>query len=206
MPRLYSIAGLACLIAAGAWAGDDATKPPKGAPTQAAHPRAAAPAPAPAHPNGNPGAAPGGGHRLNNPLNAGQRFLQMTPEEQERLMERANPKQQERMRAAIEHYNSLPPAARERLFRQYQVLKGLPVEQQLAISRQFQAFNQLPEDRRFPVGQELLRLHRMPADERTERLQSQEFMTRYSPAEQQILRDLSLNLPPEYQLAGQFGK
>jgi hypothetical protein len=196
MPRLCFIAGLACLMAAGGWADENAAKPPKAAPA----PRPHAAAPAAAHPNGGRGAA--AGHRLNNPLNAGQRFLQMSPEEQERLMERANPQQQERMRAALEHYNNLPPAARERLFRQYQLLKGLPVEQQALISRAFQGFNQLPEDRRWPVGQELIRLHRMPPEERAERLQSEDFAARYSPAEQQILRGLSLKLPPEYPLAG----
>jgi len=196
MPRLCSIAGLACLLAAGLWADEDATKPPKPAPV----PRPHAAAPPTAHPNG--GRGPATGHKLNNPLNAGQRFLQMTPDEQERLMERANPQQQERMRAALEHYNNLPPAARERLFRQYQLLKNLPVEQQALISRQFQAFNQLPDDRRWPVGQELIRLHRMPPEERATRLQGQDFGARYSPAEQQILRDLSLNLPPEYPLPG----
>jgi len=196
MPRLCSIASLACLMAAAGWADESAAKPPKPAPA----PRAHAAAPAVAHPNGGAGAA--AGHRLNNPLNAGQRFLQMTPEEQERLMERASPQQQERMRAALERYNNLPPAARERLFRQYQLLKGLPVEQQALISRQFQAFNQLPDDRRWPVGQELIRLHRVPPEERAARLRSEDFTARYSPAERQILRDLSLNLPPEYPLPG----
>jgi hypothetical protein len=82
------------------------------------------------------------------------------------------------------------------------VLKGLPVEQQALISRQFQGFNQLPVDRRWPVGQELVRLHRMPQEERAARLESEDFAARYSPAEQQILKDLALNLPPEYPLAG----
>lgn len=196
MPRLLFSAVLVCLMATGVWAEEKSVKPPKAAPA----PRPQAAAPVAAHPNGAPGAV--AGHRLNNPLNPAQRFLQMTPEEQERLMERANPQQQERMRAALERYNSLPPLARERLFRQYQVLKGLPIGQQALISRQFQGFNQLPEDRRGPVGQELLRLHRMQPEERTARLEAEEFAARYSPAEQQILRDLSLNLPPEYPLAG----
>jgi len=198
MLRLCSIVGLACLLAAGGWADTSAAKPPKATPP----PRSHAPAPAAPHPNGGPGPKAAAGHRLNNPLNPGQRFLQMTPEEQERLMERASPQQQERMRAALEHYNNLPPAARERLFHQYQVLTGLPVEQQALISRQFQGFNQLPEDRRWPVGQELVRLHRMPQEERATRLESEDFAARYSPAERQILKDLALNLPPEYPLAG----
>ena len=195
MLRTCFIAGLAWLTAAGGWAGEDSTKPPKAPPAE--RPRAAAPG---ARANGAAGGA--AGHRLNNPLNPAQQFLQMTPEEQDLLMERANPQQQERMRQARERYNNLPPAARRRLLRQYQLLKGLPVSQQVQISRQFQAFNQLPEDRRWPVGQELIRLHRLPPDERDARLESDDFKTRYSPGEQQILRGLSENLPPEYPLAG----
>jgi len=195
MRRLYFIAGLVCLMAAGGRADESTAKPPKAVP--APRPRAA---PAAARPKGALRAA--GGHKLNNPLNPGQRFLQMTPEEQERVMERANQQQQERMRAALERYNSLPPAARERLFRQYQLLKDLPLGQQALVSRQFQGFNQLPDDRRWPVGQELIRLHRMPPEKRAARLESEDFVARYSPAERQILRDLSLNLPPEYPLPG----
>jgi len=187
MARLWCNSVLALLMASGAWADSNSAKP--------------ATTPPAARPGARP-APPGGGHRLNNPLNPAQRFLQMTPEEQERLMERANPQQQERMRAALERYNSLPPAARERLFRQYEVLKELPVSQQALISRQFQAFNQLPDDRRWMVGQELIRLHRMPPEERDARIAGEEFAARYSPAEQQILRDLGQNLPPDYPLAG----
>lgn len=196
MSRLLSIAGLACLIATGVWADQETARPPKE--NAARRPRAAARAAA--NPNRYRRAAPG--RRLANPLNPAQRFLQMTPEERERLMERANPQQRARMRAALARYNSLSPFARERLFRQYQVLKGLPLEQQALISRQFRAFNQLPPERRWPVGQELLRLHRMPPDKRAARLESAGFAARYSPAERQILTDLSLNLPPEYPLGG----
>jgi hypothetical protein len=191
MPRLFYLACVGCLLAVGGWASDETSKPPREGGGAAARP------------NRPPGAA--AGHKLNNPLNPGQQFLQMTPEEQERVMERANPQQQERMRAALEHYRSLPPAARDRLFRQYQLLKGLPVQQQAMISRQFQAFNQLPEERRWVVGQELLRLHRMPAEERAARLASEPFAARYVSGERQILSDLSLNLPAGYPLGGKPG-
>ena len=117
-------------------------------------------------------------------------------------MERANPQQQERMRAALERYNRLPPAARERLFRQYQVLKGLPVEQQAVISRHFRRSTSCRRTAAGRSARSCVRLHRMPQEERATRLESEDFAARYSPAEQQILKDLSLNLPPEYPLAG----
>ena len=197
MPRLRIIAGLALAAATAAWAGENADKASQTAPA----PRAGGPAGSIPR---NVGEAPTG-PRLNNPLSEAQRFLQMTPEEQERLMERANPQQQERMRAARERYNRLPLPARVRLLRQYQLLRDLPVEKQVLISRQFQSFNKLPDDRRWPVAQELVRLHRMPAEEREARLGSEDFTSRYSAPEQEILRGLALNLPREYPLAGRPG-
>jgi len=139
--------------------------------------------------------------KINNPLNPVQRFLQMTPEEQERFMEKANPQQQERLRQAIERYKNLRPAQREWLFRQYQVLNALPPARQALISRQIGFFNnKLPDERRRVVGEELVKLHDLPAEERTARLASDEFKSKYSPEEQQLLKDLAENLPPDYPL------
>jgi len=142
-----------------------------------------------------------GGARLNNPLNPFQRFLQMTPEEQERLMEKANPQQQERLRQAIERYNGLRPAQREFLFRQYQILNALPPAKQVLISRQIAYFNnKLPDDRRRLVGEELIRLHRMSPADRAARMAGDDFKSTFSAEEQQVLKDLSENLPAEYPL------
>lgn len=62
------------------------------------------------------------------------------------------------------------------------------------------AFNKLPDERREPVGGELRSLLRMSPAVRESRFSSEEFKTRYSPEEQQILRDLAWNLPPDYPL------
>jgi Protein of unknown function (DUF3106) len=178
---------------------------------KAQEPKAAAP---PARVTAKP--APGGGTKapppsvprpaanastIRNPLNPGQRFLHMTPEEQERFMEKANPQQQERLRQAIENYKRLPQPVKELLFRQYQVLNALPPAQQVLITRQIAAFNnKLPEDRRGVVKAEFLRLRQMAEADRTARLASDEFKSKYTPEERQILKDLSENIPPEYPL------
>jgi hypothetical protein len=145
----------------------------------------------------HPKAAP----RINNPLNPVQRFLQMTPEEQERFMEKANPQQQERLREAIERYKALSPAQRDWLFRQYQILNSLPPAKQALISREIAYFNnKLPDERRGTVGEELVKLHRMTEGDRAARLASEDFKTKYSPEEQELLSNLAENLPAEYPL------
>ena len=140
--------------------------------------------------------------RLNNPVGPVQRFLSMTPEEQQRVMEKATPQVQRQLQQALDRFNSRPPAQRARLLQQYQALATLSPQQQVLVGRQIAAFNHLPEDRIKPVRQELLRLLRMPPDERSTRFVSEDFSSRYSPAEQQILKDLSGNLPFGYPLAG----
>ena len=139
--------------------------------------------------------------KINNPLNPVQRFLQMTPEEQERFMEKANPQQQERMRQFIERYKTLPPAQKEFLFRQYQMLNALPPAKQAAISREIAFFNnKLPDERRRVVGEELVKLHALPEADRTARMASDEFKSKYSPEEQEVLKTLAESLPADYPL------
>jgi hypothetical protein len=135
---------------------------------------------------------------LPNPLNPGQRFLQMTPQEQEIFIEQANPALQQRLREALDRYNHLPERARQRIFRQFQLLNALPPEKQALLHRQINRFNAQPEDRRATMAEELLKLRAMSPQDRADRLSSDDFKSRFTADERQILGDLSENLPPEY--------
>lgn len=180
------------------------------APVAFCQPKANKPAPRPSAPRAAARPAqPGGGNpkapplpRLFNPLGPVQRFLNMTPEEQERVMEKATPQQQRQLQTALDRFNRQPPAQRARVLRQYQSLARLSPRQQAIVARQIAAFNHLPEDRIKPVRQELLQLLRMSPGERAARFSSDDFAARYSPAEGQILKDLSTNIPPDYPIAG----
>lgn len=183
-----SIGGL-LLLAATAMSGQNAGSAPLPAPSRMA-----------ARPGGNPGAK-AGPQRIANPLNPASRFLNMTPEEQERVMEKATPQQQRQLQAALDRFNRLAPAQRARVLRQYQSLSRLSPQQQAVVARQIAAFNHLPEDRIRVVRQELLQLLRMPPDQRSARLASEEFSARFPSSEGQILKDLATNFPADYPLA-----
>ena len=138
--------------------------------------------------------------RLVNPGNVVQRLLRMTPEERERVIEKLPPARQaavrERLQKFLQRFDSLPKAEQERQLRLGDIFASLSPEKQELVRRQIQAFNQLPDDRRRIVGPAFQRLRRMPEEERQARLASPGFRRRFTPAEQQMLADLSENLPP----------
>ncbi len=138
---------------------------------------------------------PRGGARIANPGLVAQQLMQMTPEERERALEKLPPQRQAQLRERLEKFDSLPPQQRERMIRQYQMLSSLPPEKQNLVRRQIQAFNHLPDDRRRQLGPELQRLRRMPENERQARIASDDFKTKYTPEEQQMLSDISQNMP-----------
>ena len=63
------------------------------------------------------------------------------------------------------------------------------------LTRQIQLFNHLPDDRIAVVRPELVRLHRMPESERSDRMASEEFKSKFTPAEQQMLAEISPYFP-----------
>ncbi|MGA1998166.1 MAG: DUF3106 domain-containing protein [Bryobacteraceae bacterium] len=195
---LLRVGGLAAICAVAGWCGQKTAKPAAPAKPASAKPAAGNPkAPSGDNPKGTP-APP----RIYVPLNPMQRFLMMTPEEQERVLEKAPPPEQTRLRQAIDRFNRIPPAQRERLFQVYQAMSALPPAQQALVTRQMNAFNKLPDDRRELLGRELRLLLRTSAAARESRFASEDFTSKYSPEEQQMLRDLAWNLPPDYPLPG----
>jgi hypothetical protein len=148
------------------------------------------------------GVPKGGGGRINNPANPVQRLLLATPEERERVLEKLPPQQQARIRQGLERFDRLPEGEKSRLLQQLQAFRSLPPDKQMVVSRQIQTFNSLPQERLQPMRRELKNLLKLPESEREARLNSEEFKQNYSPAEQQVLSDLSRSLPQNYPLAG----
>ena len=136
-----------------------------------------------------------GARKLANPATIVQQLMRMTPEERERALEKLPPARQTQIRERLQQFDSLPKQEQERRLQLGQIFASLPPEKQDLVRRQIQAFNQLPDDRRRQVGAALQRLRRLPDSERRAVLGRAPFRARFTPAEQQILSDLSENLP-----------
>jgi len=134
--------------------------------------------------------------RLANPAAIVQRLMRMTPQQREQALEKLPPERQAQIRERLRQFDSLPKQEQERRLQLGQEFASLPPEKQDLVRRQIQAFNQLPDDRRALVGAAFQRLRRLPESQRQARLASPQFRSRFTPAEQRMLADLSENLPP----------
>ncbi|HEY2845037.1 MAG TPA: DUF3106 domain-containing protein [Bryobacteraceae bacterium] len=134
--------------------------------------------------------------KLANPTTVVQQLMRMTPEERERALEKLPPQRQALIRERLEKFDRLPKAEQERRLRLGEIFANLPPDKQDLVRHQIQAFNQLPDDRRRLVGAAFQRLRRLPESQRRELLASERFRSRFSSAEQQMIADLSENLPP----------
>jgi hypothetical protein len=158
---------------------------------------------APAHPNAPPksalqqrnGIPNAGGGRILNPGNPVLRMMAMPPERREQMLERLPPLQQVRLHQALDNFDRLPPAERSRQLGILNMYANLPPEKQASLTKQIQLFNHLPDDRIAVLRPELVKLHRMPESERSDRIASEEFKSKFTPAEQQMLAEISPYFP-----------
>jgi hypothetical protein len=115
----------------------------------------------------------------------------MTPEQRNRILERLPPERRKQVQERLQQYDQLPPQERETLRRRLEMFAQLPPQQQEAARKLFGRFNKLPEDRRKLVGEEFRQLRLMDDPDRRARINSDEFRSKYTLAEQQLLQDLS---------------
>ena len=124
-------------------------------------------------------------------------FLRMSPEEQQRALDRLPPDQRERLQKRLEAFKQLPPEQRSNLGEQYRRLSELPPERQEVVRNAFKRFGNQPPERRQAMRQELRQLSDLSPEERQARLDGPEFRGKFNQHEQQIIKDMSHLLPPE---------
>jgi hypothetical protein len=135
---------------------------------------------------------PSGQQLLENSID---RWNRMSPEERERELAKLPPARARLIRQRIRRYNQMNPDEQQALRERYQTFSQLPPARQQIIRERLREFRQLPVARRPIVHGEVEQLRLLPETQREGRLSSDEFRGRYSPQEQQIIRDLSTYLP-----------
>ena len=136
-------------------------------------------------------ANPGG--RLGIGPTAIDRWNRMSPEEQQKALDRLPPEQRRRVQQRIDAFNSLPPEERQRLRERYQRFANLPPEKQDMVRQDMRQIQQLAPDRRRAVVREFQQLRNLPEADRRVRMTGDEFRGRFSSEEQRILENLAEN-------------
>jgi hypothetical protein len=127
--------------------------------------------------------------------NSIDRWNRMSPEERERELAKLPPARARLIRQRIRRYNQMNPDEQQALRERYQTFSQLPPAKQQIIRERLREFRLLPVARLPIVHGEVEQLRLLPEVQRQAFLNSEEFRTKYSPKEQQIIRDLSTFLP-----------
>jgi hypothetical protein len=129
------------------------------------------------------------------PVNSIDRWNRMSPEERERELAKLPPARARLIRQRIRRYNQMHPEEQQALRERYQVFSQLPPQKQQIVRQRWAEFRRLPVERRPIVHGEVEQIRLLPDAQRQAAMNSNDFRIRFSPQEQQIIRDLSTYLP-----------
>jgi hypothetical protein len=147
------------------------------------------------------GGAPKGGQkagpRLSNPNSEAARLYRANPEQRERALEKLPFNLQQRIRRELDWFDGLSKDQQQMVLTRSERLAALSPEQQRAFTEQLRALNRLEPERRRMVRQALMRLQRESDDQRKIILGREQFRSRFSPEELQIITDLAAVMLPQ---------
>ena len=134
-----------------------------------------------------------------------RRYKDLPPEEQERALQndpafrRLPPLQQQRLRQRLQHFSNLPPDEQLRVLNRMETWEHLTREQKMQARQIFSEMRELPPARRSQVRQAIRGLRAMPPDQREREIDSDQFRSRFTDHERDMIRGISrLPLaPPE---------
>ncbi len=124
------------------------------------------------------------------------KWNRMPPDVRERELAKLPPATARLIRQRLRKYNQMPPDEQQALRERYQVFSSLPPALRQVVRGRLREFNQLPPARRRVVYREVEVLGALQEAQRQARTNSPDFRSRFSPPEQQIIRDLTQYLEP----------
>jgi hypothetical protein len=130
--------------------------------------------------------------------NALERFQGLSPEQRQRALDRLPPERRKQVEKRIESYNQLTPEERDRLQgRLNDFSKWSPARKEKARDV-FRRFQEIPAGRRQALREEFMSWRSLTDDELESRVASDEYHSKYSDTERNILEELvRLRTSPE---------
>lgn len=126
-----------------------------------------------------------------------QEFERLSPEQQQKALNRLPPEQRQRLQERLQRFNQLPPERQRALTNLYNRLHQLPPERQDAVRNSINNFSKQTPERQQAIREELRSEAGMSPEQRQAQFSSPEFRKRFSRKEQEIVRDMSEVLPPQ---------
>ncbi|MEZ5355683.1 MAG: DUF3106 domain-containing protein [Bryobacteraceae bacterium] len=121
----------------------------------------------------------------------------LPPRERKRLIDRLPPERRKEAERRLQRFNDMSPDEQDRLLRDYSEFQNESPERQRAVRRLWTQFNDFPERRKPTVRDEVQTLRKMAPEERAERMATREFRDKYNPSERRFLADMADTFEPE---------
>jgi hypothetical protein len=122
-------------------------------------------------------------------------FERMSPEQQQRALERLPPAQRQKLQERLQRFNQLPREQQQTLRNLYNRLHELPANQQESVRKAINRFSEQAPDRQRAMRDELRSMAVLSRQDRDARTESREFRNSFSRREQGIVRDMLPVLP-----------
>jgi phage-related protein len=120
------------------------------------------------------------------------RLLKLTPEQRNKALGSLPPQRRALILSKLEDYQKLPPELRQRELDRLQRLQQLPPQKRAQVRNSLRQFQAVPQPRHRQMQQQINQLAALPEPDRRALMNSEEFRSKYTPAEQQIIEDVSL--------------
>ena len=130
-------------------------------------------------------------NRVVNPANPVVMLFKATPEERDRALERATPEQQKNARQLLDWFDHLSPADKAIQIQMADRYAALSPADKVIVKNSVAELNHLPKEEQVRVRQALTILKRLPEEQRHRRMQNENFSSRFTSEQWEIIRTLA---------------
>jgi hypothetical protein len=126
-----------------------------------------------------------------------EKLAKLSPAERNKALSSLPPGRRAQIEQKLNQYQKMPPQQRAKVLDQFQRLQTLPPQKQAQVRASLRSFATLPEPRHQLIQKQISQMKGLSDSDRRSLMNSEEFRSKFTPAEQQMIEDISLVAPQE---------
>lgn len=121
-----------------------------------------------------------------------EKLLRLTPEQRNRALSSLPAPRRTQILEKLDNYQKIPPQQRARELDRYQRLQKLPPQKRAEVRAALLKFKDVPDPRHKQIQKQINQMSTLTDSDRLALMNSEEFRSKYTPAEQQMIGNISL--------------
>jgi hypothetical protein len=124
-----------------------------------------------------------------------EKLLKLSPEQRDKALSSLPPGRRNQILAKLENYQKVPPQQRARELDRLQRLQTLPPQKRSQVRASLQKLQTIPQPRHQQIQRQINQLRDLPDSDRRALMNSEEFRSKFTPSEQQMIEDIMVITP-----------